>query len=61
MFDILTVFLIVLFDNAEKVLKHLVTKFLGNVNLKLFLFIIFIAVYQYLASIYLYTVVRLCL
>lgn len=59
MFDILTVFLIVLFDNAEKVLKHLVTKFLGNVNLKLFLFII--AVYQYLAGIYLYTVVRLCL
>lgn len=57
MFDILTVFLIVLFDNAEKVLKHLVTKFLGNVNLKLFLFIIAV----YLAGIYLYTVVRLCL
>lgn len=49
MFDILTVFLIVLFYNIEKVLKYLVTKFLGNVNLKLFMFII-----KYLYQLFIY-------
>lgn len=49
MFDILTVFLIVLFYNIEKVLKYLVTKFLGNVNLKLFMFII-----KYLHQLFIY-------